>query len=106
MLGCGAWLVPLGQLGPVPVTPPRPLPIAVEPPIPPPATAPTSRCRRVQNCLARSAALPRTSRHTQPVSVASRLITTVSAQSFAKYYYPLTTRLSGDNREFFNMGYE
>jgi ubiquinone/menaquinone biosynthesis C-methylase UbiE len=40
------------------------------------------------------------------VSVASRLITTVSAQSFAKYYYPLTTRLSGDDREFFNMGYE
>jgi hypothetical protein len=28
--GWGAWFVPLGQLGPVPLVPPRPLPIAVE----------------------------------------------------------------------------
>jgi SAM-dependent methyltransferase len=56
--------------------------------------------------VAHSATLPRTLRHTLPVSIASRLITMVSSQSFAKYYYPVITRLSGDGREFFNMGYE
>lgn len=38
--GCGAWLVPLGQLGPVPITPPKPLPMPVEPPIGPPGAIP------------------------------------------------------------------
>lgn len=40
IVGCGAWLLPLGKLGPVPLTPPRPLPIAVEPPIGPPGATP------------------------------------------------------------------
>ena len=42
MTGCGAWLVPLGQLGPVlpGPAPPRPEPMAVEPPIGPPGATP------------------------------------------------------------------
>lgn len=42
MTGCGAWLVPLGQLGPVlpGPPPPRPEPIAVDPAIGPPGATP------------------------------------------------------------------
>lgn len=42
MTGCGAWLVPLGQLGPMlpGPAPPKPDPMAVEPPIGPPGATP------------------------------------------------------------------
>jgi SAM-dependent methyltransferase len=54
----------------------------------------------------RLVALPRTFRHTRPMSLTNRLLLTPSWKFFAKYYYPLTTRLSGDDLVFINWGYE
>lgn len=56
MTGCGAWLVPLGQLGPVPPgpPPPRPEPIAVDPAIGPPGATP---CANVVQASIRAPAI-------------------------------------------------